>query len=115
VEQSVLPTEHSTTPTRVVSLLRRSQKVVIRWDSDKRQYTAQRPLFPVTHRITVSRTIGSNLKKIGDETNVYNSEGRVAPDTNALLGQVVERSGPSAHTGKLGATVIQSQYLEHKN
>ena len=107
-EQSVLQTEHSTTPTKVVPLLRRSTKTVIRWDSDKQQYTAQRPFLPVTQRITVSRTFGSNPQKVANKANVSNSEGRVASDPNALLGQVVERSEHSAHTGKLGATVIQS-------
>lgn len=82
--------------------------MVIRWDSDKLQYTAQRPLLPVTQKITVSRTFGSILKKKDDEANVFNSGVCVASDTNALLGQVVERSEPSAHTSKLGATVIQS-------
>ena len=107
-EQSVLQTEHSTTPTKVVALLRRSTKTVIRWDSDKQQYTAQRPFLPVTQRITVSRTFGSNRQKVADKPNVFNSESRVASDPNALLGQVVERSEPSVHTGNMGATVIQS-------
>lgn len=104
----MLQTEHSTTPTRVVPLLRRSTKMVIRWDSDKQKYTAQHLLLPVTQKITVSKTFGSNLKKLDDEANVFNSCVCVTSDTNALLGQVVERSEPSAHTGKLGATVIQS-------
>ena len=107
-EQSVLQTEHSTTLTKVVPLLRRSTKMVIRWDSDKQQYTAQHPSLPVTQRITVSRTFGSNVQKVANKANVSNSEGRVATDPNALLGRVVERGEPSAHTGELGATVIQS-------
>ena len=104
----MLQTEHSTTPTKVVPLLRRSTKTVIRWDSHKQQYTAQRPFLPVTQRITVSRTFGSNPQKAANKTNVSNAEGRVASDPDAILGQVVERSEPSVYTGKLGATVIQS-------
>jgi len=104
----VLQTEHPITSTKVVPLLRRSTKTVVRWDSDKQQYTAQRPFLPVTQRITLSRTFGNNLQKVDDETNVFDFESRVASYPNALLGQVVERSEPSAHTGKLGATVIQS-------
>lgn len=104
----MLQTEHPTTATKVVPLLRRSTKPVIRWDSDKQQYTAQRPFLPITQRITVSRTSGSNLQKVDGETDVFNSESRVPSDPNTLLGQVVERSEPPAHTGKLGATVIQS-------
>jgi hypothetical protein len=106
-EQRVSQTGHSTTPTKVVPLLRRSTKLVIRWNSDKQQYTAQRPLLPVTQRITISRTFG-NLNKIDNETDVFNSEICVAFDTNAFLDQMVERTEPRAHTGKLGATVVRS-------
>jgi len=82
--------------------------MVIRWDSEKQQYTAQRLLLPATQRITISRTFGSNLQRKGDETNVFNSGVRVASDIDAFSGQVVERSERSAHTGKLGKTVNQS-------
>ena len=91
-EQSVSQNENSTIPTRVVPLLRRIEKMVIRWDSDKQQYTAQRPLLPVTERITVSRTMFGNLKKIDDETNVLNSEVRLTSNTYVFSGRVVERS-----------------------
>lgn len=79
-------TEYLTTPTRVVPLLRRSEKLVIRWDSDKQRYTAQRPLFPITQRITVSRTRLSRLKQIDGETDVFNSQVPLDSNANTFLG-----------------------------
>ena len=106
-EQSVSRTEHPTPATRIVPLLRRSTKMVIRWDSDKQQYTAQRPLLPVTQRITVPLvTFGGPKKRRRSLCTVC-----LASETNTFLGQVVERSEHSAHTGKLGATVIHSSKL----
>jgi hypothetical protein len=110
-ERHVSQTEHSTTLTRVVPVLRRSAKMVIRWDSAEQKYTAQRPLFPVTQRITVSRTTFGDLKKIGEETNVSKSEVRPVSDTDAFSGTVVERSRRPALAGKLGATVTQCPRL----
>lgn len=78
-------TEYSTTPTRVVPLLRRCKKTVIRWDSDKQRYTAQCPLLPVTQRITVSQTTFSRLRKIDGENSVFNSQACFDSITDALL------------------------------
>jgi len=60
--------------------------MVIRWDSDKQEYTAQRLLLPVTQTITVSRTTLSRLKKIDGEPNVFNSEVRLDSSANTFLG-----------------------------